>query len=114
MPLQDRIGDCSMTIVSRDVEHTPGSNKPREDRLLGLVNRMREFGLLVVLVLIILVVGIKVPRFLSIDNFIQILLSVAILAIVAVGETLVILTRSIDLSIGSMVGVCAFVTADLF
>ncbi len=103
-----------MTITSQGVEHAPRRNQARQDRLLGLVNRMRELGLLVVLVLIILIVGIKVPRFLSIDNFVQILLSVSILAIVAVGETLVILTRSIDLSIGSMVGVCAFVTADLF
>ena len=60
------------------------------------------------------VVSVQEPRFLTISNIEQILLSVAILAIVAVGETLVILTRNIDLSVGSMVGFAAFVTADLF
>jgi rhamnose transport system permease protein len=39
---------------------------------------------------------------------------VAILAIVAVGETLVVLTRSVDLSVGSIVGFAAFVAANLF
>jgi rhamnose transport system permease protein len=78
------------------------------------VSRVRELGLLIVLLLIIVVVGVQVPRFLSVDNFEQILLSVAILAIVAVGETLVLLTRNVDLSVGSLVGISAFVTADLF
>jgi rhamnose transport system permease protein len=59
-------------------------------------------------------VSVQEPRFLTASNIEQILLSVAILAIVAVGETLVVLTRNIDLSVGSMVGFAAFVTADLF
>jgi rhamnose transport system permease protein len=49
-----------------------------------------------------------------VSNIEQILLSVAILAIVAVGETLVVLTRSVDLSVGSIVGFAAFVAANLF
>ncbi len=90
------------------------SSQLNQARLLGIVSRVRELGLLVVLLLIIVLVGIQVPRFLSIDNFEQILLSIAILAIVAVGETLVVLTRNVDLSVGSMVGVTAFVTAYFF
>jgi len=70
--------------------------------------------LLVVLLLIILVVGIQAPRYLSIDHFEQILLFIAILVIVAVGETLLVLTRNVDLSVGSMVGLTAFVTAYFF
>src|SRR6266568_2285830 len=112
-PLQDRKGD-SMTTTSQDLERTKQRNQLSQARLLGLVNRVRELGLLVVLLLIILIVGIQAPRFLSIDNFEQILLSVAILAIVAVGETLVVLTRNVDLSVGSMVGLTAFVTAYFF
>ncbi len=103
-----------MTTTSKDVERARQRSQMSQARLLGQVSRVRELGLLVVLLLIILIVGIQAPRFLSIDNFEQILLSVAILAIVAVGETLVVLTRNVDLSVGSMVGVTAFVTAYFF
>lgn len=103
-----------MTTTSHEVESAKQRNHMGQARLLGLVSRVRELGLLAVLLFIILVVSIQAPRFLSIDNFVQILLSVAIIAIVAVGETLVVLTRNVDLSVGSMVGVTAFVTAYFF
>jgi rhamnose transport system permease protein len=103
-----------MTITSQEVERAKLRSQVNQARLLGMVNRVRELGLLIVLLLIVLIVGIQAPRFLSIDNFEQILLSVAILAIVAVGETLVVLTRNVDLSVGSMVGLTAFVTAYFF
>src|SRR5947209_12277496 len=103
-----------MTTTSQEAERSERSGKVGYARLLGLVTRVREVSLLIVLLFVILVVGIQAPRFLSIDNFEQILLSVAILAIVAVGETLVVLTRNVDLSVGSMVGITAFVTAYFF
>lgn len=84
------------------------------NRLVVLVSRVRELGLLVVLLLIVLVVGVQVPEFLTVSNLVQILLSVSILAIVAIGETLVILTRNVDLSVGSIVGFAAFVVANTF
>jgi rhamnose transport system permease protein len=103
-----------MTTTSQDVERARQPRQVNQSRLYRLVNRVRELGLLVVLLLIILFMGVQAPRFLSIDNFEQILLSIAILVIVAVGETLVVLTRNVDLSVGSMVGVTAFVTAYFF
>lgn len=103
-----------MTTTSHEVEGTKGRGQVGYARLLSLVSRVRELSLLIVLLLIILVVGVQAPRFLSLGNFEQILLSIAIIAIVAIGETLVVLTRNIDLSVGSMVGVTAFVTAYFF
>lgn len=104
-----------MTTTSQEVERSERHGRVGYyTRLLALVTRVREVSLLIVLLLIVLVVGIQEPRFLSLDNFEQILLSIAILAIVAVGETLVVLTRNVDLSVGSMVGVTAFVTAYFF
>src|SRR6266567_960241 len=103
-----------MTTTSQEVERAKQRNQVSQARLLGLVSRVRELGLLIVLLLIVLTVSVQAPRFLSIDNFEQILLSVAILAIVAVGETLVVLTRNVDLSVGSIVGFTAFVTAYFF
>jgi len=103
-----------MTTTS---EHAQGASTPSSmggNRLVVLVSRVRELGLLVVLLLIIVVVGVQVPQFLTLSNMEQILLSVSILAIVAIGETLVILTRNVDLSVGSIVGFAAFVAANLF
>jgi rhamnose transport system permease protein len=103
-----------MTTTSKGHEEVRTVQRSGQSRLVRLVSRVRELGLLIVLLLIIIVVSAQEPRFLTVSNLEQILLSVAILAIVAVGETLVVLTRNIDLSVGSMVGFAAFVTADLF
>src|SRR5947209_11496771 len=103
-----------MTTTSKGLEEVRASTRTSQGRLVRWVSRVREIGLLVVLLLIIAIVSVQVPRFLTVSNIEQILLSVAILAIVAVGETLVVLTRNVDLSVGSIVGFTAFVAANLF
>lgn len=81
--------------------------------LVARIGQARELGLVVVLLLIIAFVGVQQPRFLALDNFAHILQSIAIIAIVAVGETLVILTRNVDLSVSAIVGFSAFASANL-
>ena len=103
-----------MTTTSEHVQETRIPAGRSGNRLVALVSRVRELGLLVVLVLIVLIVGVQVPEFLTVSNIVQILLSVSILAIVAIGETLVILTRNVDLSVGSIVGFSAFFVANTF
>ena len=83
------------------------------ERTLALIGRLRELGILLALAAIVLVVTIQTPLFFTVANFEQILLSVALIAIVAVGQTTVVLTRNVDLSVGSVVGLVAFVTGDL-
>src|SRR5436305_4515717 len=103
-----------MTTTSKGLEEARTAPSAGRSRLVRLVSRVRELGLLIVLLLIVAIVSVQVPRFLTVSNIEQILLSIAILAIVAVGETLVVLTRNVDLSVGSIVGFAAFVSADLF
>jgi rhamnose transport system permease protein len=81
--------------------------------MLVIISRLREFGILVALAVVVLVVSLLTPNFLSLGNFSQILLSVSLIAIAAVGETVVVLTRNVDLSVGSIVGLVAFATGDL-
>ena len=50
----------------------------------------------------------QIPDFLSARTFTRISTSVAVIAVVAVGQTLVVLTRNIDLSVGSIVGLVAY------
>src|ERR1051326_91175 len=83
-------------------------------RVTRRVGQGRELGLGVVLLLIFVGVGIGTPRFVGINNLRDILLSVAIIAIVAVGETLVVITRNVDLSVSAIVGLVAFVSGYIF
>src|SRR5260370_5880052 len=50
-------------------------------RVVGVVSRLRELGILAALAVLIVGVGLAVPQFRSVANFGQILLSVSILAI---------------------------------
>jgi rhamnose transport system permease protein len=81
--------------------------------LVALVGRARELSLLLVLAAIVFGVWLRAPHFISSTNLRQILLSVSIIAIVAVGQTLVVLTRNVDLSVASTVGLVAYVVRDL-
>ena len=60
-------------------------------------------GSLAALGLIVLVVAVTTPAFLSGQNFRNVALQSAVLAVVALGSTVVILTGGIDLSPGSMI-----------
>jgi rhamnose transport system permease protein len=83
------------------------------ERTLTLVARLREVGIVIVLLAVVAIVSVQAPVFLSVANFEQILLNVSLIAIVAVGQTTVVLTRNVDLSVGSVVGLVAFTTGDL-
>jgi rhamnose transport system permease protein len=91
----------------------PAGADARAHRLTELVFRVRELGIVGALALLILVTGILEPRFLSAGSLRDLALNAAIFAILAVGQTLVIITRSIDLSVGSVLGLAAFMAGDL-
>jgi rhamnose transport system permease protein len=88
------------------------ASSPR--RLAELVFRTRELGIVAVLVLFVIVTASIEPRFLSPDNVRFILIDTTIFALLALGETLVVITRNVDLSIGSVLGLSAFLSARMF
>ncbi|TFD56318.1 ABC transporter permease [Cryobacterium sp. Hh7] len=82
---------------------------------LGVFLRARETSILLALALVIVVTTIKNPNFLfSSDGFRDLLLTPSILVLVAVGQAIVIITRSVDLSVGSTLGLTAYLTGRLF
>jgi rhamnose transport system permease protein len=83
-------------------------------RIVDLVFKLREFGIVAVLALLFLVTASIEPRFLHLSNIQFILIDTTIFALLAIGETMVVLTRNVDLSIGSVLGLSAFLSADLF
>jgi rhamnose transport system permease protein len=80
--------------------------------LVGRGLRLREVGLVLALLLLCVVVSLREPRFLGAANLEQVALSATLVCIVALGEALVIITRQIDLSVGAIVAMSAFVVAD--
>jgi ribose transport system permease protein len=81
----------------------PGSPYRRADRdlFVSVGLRLLGFGPLLILILIAAIIGVLTPNFLSPGNISNILAQTAVIAIVAMGQQLVILTRGIDLSVGA-------------
>ncbi|MEQ4715405.1 ABC transporter permease [Nonomuraea sp. B19D2] len=77
-------------------------------RLVDRVARVRELGIVVALGLLYGVTGAVNPSFLTYASLRDILLNSAIVAMLAVGQTLVVITRNVDLSVSSVVGLSAF------
>lgn len=71
--------------------------------------KKREFGIFLFIIILLVVFGTLEPRFFRSDNLSAILSSVGILMVVGAGQTLVIVTRNIDLSVGSSLGMAAMV-----
>jgi rhamnose transport system permease protein len=91
---------------------SPGEGA-RTSRLIEWVLRVREIGIIGALALLVTVTAILEPRFIEADSLRNLALNASIFAILAVGQTLVIITRNVDLSVGSVLGLSAFLAGDL-
>jgi len=81
----------------------------------GNFAKARETGILIAFVLVVVAATVKNPNFLfSNDGFRDLLLTPSILLLVAVGQAVVIITRNVDLSVGSTLGLSAYLTGRLF
>ncbi|HEV7713915.1 MAG TPA: ABC transporter permease [Asanoa sp.] len=74
---------------------------------------VRELGIALALLLLVAVTFATNTRFLSAQNIKDLLLGSTILAILAVGQAIVIITRNVDLSVGSILGLAAFATGTM-
>jgi rhamnose transport system permease protein len=73
----------------------------------------RETSLVLVLLALAVFFSALSPRFASAANFGQVMTDMSIVVIVGIGVAMVLFTRNIDVSTGSMVGLTAFFAADL-
>jgi len=99
-----------------DTRQETGGTPPRisSRRLTERVFRVRESGIIVVLIVFVAITVSIEPRFASQQEVQFILANTTIFALLALGETMVIVSRNVDLSIGSVVGLSAYVSASLF
>jgi rhamnose transport system permease protein len=91
------------------------SRQSRAHRILGTLLRSREISILAVLLLVIAAATVKTPTFLfSSNSWRDLLLTPFLLILLATGQAVVIITRNVDLSVGSVLGLTAYMTGRLF
>lgn len=91
------------------------SELSRRRRAFDTLVRSREASILLVLVLVIAAATIKSPSFLfSSNGWRDLLLTPSVLLLLAAGQCVVIITRNVDLSVGSVLGLTAYLTGRLF
>lgn len=83
--------------------------------LIRTVLASRETGIFLAFALVVIATTVRNPSFLfSADGWRDLLLTPAIVAVVAIGQAVVIITRNVDLSVGSIVGLSAYLVGSLF
>ncbi|QTX03515.1 ABC transporter permease [Agromyces archimandritae] len=93
----------------------PTPAKTDVTKRLNRIGAARELGILLALVIVVVAATVANPNFLfSSDGFRDLLLTPSILVLVAVGQAIVLITKNVDLSVGSVLGLTAYLTGRLF
>jgi rhamnose transport system permease protein len=95
-------------VTAGTVEELRGSGATWLSTLL----RAREVGIAVLIALVVAVTAVKNSHFVDTDSIQQLLTGAALIALLGVGETMVVVTRNVDLSVGSVLGLSAYLVGD--
>lgn len=102
------------TVSQADVPSRGGPTAaPNGNRMAALRGFALEYSNVIVFVLLIVVASLASPYFLNSTNILNVLRGASMVGVVAIGMTIVILARGIDLSSGALVGVSAVTAAAL-
>jgi inositol transport system permease protein len=85
-------------------------SKPFKSKVTSFLSR---FGMLLILFVLIIVMTILAPTFLTSGNLINIVRQMSVVGIVAIGVTMIIITTGIDLSSGSVIALVSVVVASM-
>jgi ribose transport system permease protein len=103
-----------MTTQTAPQRNTPGANEQATAERFSagwLRDQLIRHAMVVVMLLIIAYFSYRSARFGTLDNLQTIAVAAAPFALIALGQTLVILTGGIDLSVGSVIAVSAMAAA---
>ncbi len=78
---------------------------------LATLARQRELSLVGIMVVLGGLVTLTAPQFLTISNLSQVAVLASVIAVAAVGEALVVITRNVDLSVEATIGLVAYAVA---
>jgi rhamnose transport system permease protein len=106
--------ETSEVTVSEALLVEPSALSPRR-RIFNTIVRSRELSIFLVLVAVVVVATTKNNDFVfSHDGWRNFLLNPSILVLLAIGQAVVIITRNVDLSVGSVLAFTAYLTGRLF
>jgi rhamnose transport system permease protein len=78
---------------------------------LSTLARQRELSLIAIMIVLGGLVTLTAPQFLTVANISQVAVLASVIAVAAVGEALVVITRNVDLSVEATIGLVAYCVA---
>lgn len=96
-----------MLTVNNESANVSSQNK------VNMAQILKKYGIVLVLLLMILVISILRPAFLRPTNIFNVLTQVSIFGIMSLGLTIVIISKGIDLSAGSVLALSAVLAASV-
>jgi ribose/xylose/arabinose/galactoside ABC-type transport system permease subunit len=86
---------------------------PRDE--VNMIQRIYhlKYSSFILTLLLVLVIGSFIPYFLTVDNLLNVVRQTSIIAICAVGATMVIIIKGIDLSTSGLISLCAMVNGTM-
>lgn len=84
--------------------------------LVGVLRKLyqvKEMGVLTALVIMSVLMSLASPYFFTAENIFNVMQSMSTIALMAIGETMVLVAGGLDLSVGSVLGASAMLTARL-
>lgn len=72
-----------------------------------------QYGMLLILVILVILISVIKPNFLSVINLTNIVRQISFISLIALGSTVIIIIRGIDLSPGSILAVASVVAASM-
>ncbi|MBV9489119.1 MAG: ABC transporter permease [Verrucomicrobia bacterium] len=99
---------------SHDKAAVPGKNEALGHHFIDLALACLRFGPGLILTVLVLTLGLSSPYFFTARNLGNVLAQTATIAVLAMGQHLVILTRGIDLSVGSVLALSSVVGALIY
>jgi ribose transport system permease protein len=105
---------AAVAVAAQDADQAAADRRERQlARRRHIVERLQGQGLILILALVIGIMWVSSPYFMSVDNLFTAASVVSILGIMAVAETLIIIAGEIDISIGSVMAVTSVVIGSL-
>ncbi|MFD7772538.1 ABC transporter permease [Streptomyces sp. NPDC059753] len=97
-----------MTMTAQPVRNETAPQATASRRFIDKVFKARELAVVAVLVVMLGATQIYNGEFLSEQGIKDLMLNSTILVLVAVGQAVVVITKNVDLSVGSVLGISAF------
>ncbi|MDD3170080.1 MAG: ABC transporter permease [Eubacteriales bacterium] len=102
-----------MTSDSKKLMDQAERSKAADNKKTRVKALLQKYGIILVLVFLIVIISIVEPKFLSSTNIFNVLTQSSIFGIMALGMTLVIISKGIDISVGSVLALSGVVAASL-